>query len=78
MSVEKNNVSRDTAHIPKFDGLNFHTWKFGLMLLLRNHELQDIVLDSEKLPAEVTHLLFYSRVTSLFKLKPTCYTADVN
>ena len=59
MSAENKNVSRDTAHIPKFDGLNFHTWKFGLMLLLRNHELQDIVLNIEKLPAEVTLLLTF-------------------
>ncbi|KAI9550709.1 hypothetical protein GHT06_006212 [Daphnia sinensis] len=52
MSIESNNVSRDTAHIPKFDGTNFHTWNFGLMLLLRNHKLQQIVLDIEKLPVE--------------------------
>ncbi|XP_045027100.1 uncharacterized protein LOC116919718 [Daphnia magna] len=53
VATENKNVSRDTTHIPKFDGSNFHTWKFGLMLLLRNNELQQIVLDEEKLPAEI-------------------------
>lgn len=62
MSTENKNVSRDTAHIPKFDGSNFNTWKFCLMLQLRNNQLQQIALDVEKLPAEVmttrTQLLF--------------------
>jgi hypothetical protein len=60
MASQNNNVLRDTAHIPKFDGSNFHTWKFGMMLLLRNHDLQH-VLDIEKLPAEVTNF-FQSRI----------------
>lgn len=55
MASQNNNVSRDTAHIQKFDGSNFHAWKFGLMLLLRNHDLQQIVPDIEKLPTEVTN-----------------------
>jgi hypothetical protein len=60
IASQNNNVSRDTAHIPKFDGSNFHKGKFGLMLLLRNHDLQKIFLDIEKLPTEVTNL-FQSR-----------------
>jgi hypothetical protein len=51
-----NNVSRDTSHIPKFDGGNFHTWKFGLMLLMRNFNLQDIIIGEELIPLEVKYV----------------------
>jgi|688.fasta_scaffold703306_1 hypothetical protein len=67
--MEGSNVSRDTSHIPKFDGGNFHTWKFGLMLLMRNFNLQDIIIGEELIPLEVKYhyvpiLLTISRLSS--------------
>ena len=53
--MEGSNISRDTSHIPKFDGGNFHTWNFGLMLLMRNFNLQDIIIGEELIPLEVKY-----------------------
>ena len=71
--MEGSNVSRDTSHIPKFDGGNFHTWKFGLMLLMRNFNLQDIIIGEELIPPEVKYhyvpiLLSIFRLSSFFVL----------
>jgi len=41
-------TSRDTSHIPKFDGTNFPSWKFGIWMLLERHRLTEVVLGDTK------------------------------
>ena len=56
--MEGSNISRDTAHIQKFDGRNIHTCKFGLMLLMRNFNLRQIILGEGRLPVEFENKSF--------------------
>ncbi len=39
IAMEGSNIQKDTAYIRKIYGGNFHTWNFGLMLLMRNFNL---------------------------------------
>jgi hypothetical protein len=56
IAMEGSNIQKYTAYIRKIYGGNFHTWNFGLMLLMRNFNLQRIILGEEHLPLEVNHL----------------------
>jgi len=47
-------VTRDVAHIERFNGTNFPQWKYGVFLLLEEHDLLSIV--------EVLHLTIYTRI----------------
>ncbi|KAH9314602.1 hypothetical protein KI387_023229, partial [Taxus chinensis] len=39
-------------HIEKFDGKDFHTWKFRTQLVLINKDLWEIVDDKTKKPSD--------------------------
>ncbi|XP_045023103.1 uncharacterized protein LOC123467128 [Daphnia magna] len=47
------NISKDVSHIPKFNGKNYPSWKYGVWLLFRQHELTDIVENKVSKPEEV-------------------------
>lgn len=47
---------KDISHLVKFDGNNFHEWKFGCRLLLETHGLLDVIDGVEKIPSEVSHM----------------------
>jgi hypothetical protein len=44
---------KDVGHLTKFDGTNFTRWQQGLMLILEQHELLQIVHGTEVKPIEV-------------------------
>jgi len=48
-----NSTAKDVSHIPKFNGSNFSSWRFGLDMLLEQHKLQGIVYRTVRIPAEV-------------------------
>lgn len=48
---------KDVGHLTKFDGTNFTRWQQGLMLILEQHELLEIVNGSKVKPTEVSRLI---------------------
>jgi hypothetical protein len=50
---EGENISKDVSHIPKFNGKNYPSWKYGVWLLFRQHGLTEIVENNATRPAEV-------------------------
>lgn len=50
---EGENISKDVSHIPKFNGKNYPSWKYGVWLLFRQHGLTEIVENNANRPAEV-------------------------
>ena len=50
---EGENISKDVSHIPKFNGKNYPSWKYGVWLLFRQHGLTEIVENNATKPAEV-------------------------
>lgn len=52
---------KDVSHVPKFDGTNFSSWKFLVMLVIRNNDLEGIVLGTEQAP---TPVLDANRITT--------------
>lgn len=44
---------KDVGHLTKFDGTNFTRWQQGLLLILEQYELLDIVNGKEAKPTEV-------------------------
>ena len=46
-------VSRDTSHIEKFNGTNFPQWKYGVFLLLEQHDLMSLVEGTVLIPTEI-------------------------
>lgn len=55
------NISKDVSHIPKFNGKNYPSWKYGVWLLFRQHELTDIVENKVSKPEEVSSILLHSQ-----------------
>ncbi|EFX83131.1 hypothetical protein DAPPUDRAFT_316065 [Daphnia pulex] len=49
---EGENISKDVSHIPKFNGKNYPSWKYGVWLLFRQHGLTEIVENNATRPAE--------------------------
>lgn len=48
---------KDIGHLTKFDGINFTRWQQGLMLILEQHELLQIINGTEVKPSEVKIIL---------------------
>ena len=44
--------TRDTSHISKFNGSNFPFWKFQVSLVLKQHDLMDVVLGKQVQPQQ--------------------------
>lgn len=50
-------TSKEISHLVKFDGCNFHQWKFGCRLLLESFNLLYVVDGVENIPAAVSDIL---------------------
>lgn len=48
-----NSIAKEVSHIPKFNGSNFASWRFGLDMLLEQHKLQGIVYGTDSIPVGV-------------------------
>jgi hypothetical protein len=59
---EGENISKDVSHIPKFNGKNYPSWKYGVWLLSRQHGLTEIVENNATKPAEVRYELQNSQL----------------
>ena len=46
-------MSKDTAHIISFDGTNYPSWKYGILMFLEKQKLTGVVDGSEGKPDEV-------------------------
>ena len=45
-------VPKDVNYMAKFDGTNFPFWKLKLGMIFEQHDLVDIVNETEKLPVQ--------------------------
>lgn len=67
-----NTLLKDVGHLTKFDGTNFTRWQQGLLLILEQHELLDIINGKEAKPAEVNIIQQFTIFMFTYYLKP-CY-----